>query len=380
MSRNKSIIEILKSTPKVMVESDSLSGDRVMITMPVAMIERDPEFLKLRAGTPDGRLLIESVKTQGNVYPPVIYIEIVDGELRFYVVDGHQRLAAALANNQQDITVIWISRWTTKAQAMAEAVDLQYARKDMTEADVAVLLTSATLTQVEIAKRTGYSENKISRLAKVVMTEDAWLWKFVRTKIIPLSQAVKLIDACHEQPLKERALRMTMDSLHAIAEEKADKAKAKIDRDPKKKWPKELIQQSKITSHFRPEMWREIEDALSNEDAIDISDGMPTLRLSSGDRPSGGSSEMSGVWIADDPAQWDQEFAVYGIFERKRSEVDPADVQEVLNNFDFIKSCLQAIVDGREIPTLRPTSPRKTKARPSLMDASTIDFGGDDDE
>ena len=252
MTKTKSIIEVLKNGGGGVDYLAEIPGDRHLLEVPVDCIEIHPDFANaLRGKDPADRTLLEASQreTQGPIYPPCVYIELDEtSTVHIYMVDGHQRLAAAKANDQVMITVQWVSRWLTTEDAQRDAVDLQYARYEMTEDDVAALIRSGKITQAEIAKKTGYGESKVSRIAKVIAHQ--WLWTMYRDKAIGLSHAVQLIEASSGNVDKLKSLRDAMTSAYVDALQIVKATRAEMAAAPNKKWRKETRDRAKIETHF----------------------------------------------------------------------------------------------------------------------------------
>jgi hypothetical protein len=319
-----------------------IGGDRHVIEVPIDLIERHDDLVKIRAKDPsDLSLLRDSMKkTDGPVYMPCVFIEQEPGGgLRVFVADGHQRVQSAKENGDERIVVQYMARWDSVKAAMEGAVSLQYARYEATEADVVSLLRSGKLLQAQVARLTGYDESKVSRLAKVAGPEVEWLYKAVQKSVIGLGMAGKLVDACKDNRDKLAALKTTFSRKYAAAEREAKFWENKI-KSSNKKWDQKTKDKARLAAYFRDTDWSAWADALGDDEGIEAQDGVLVLKIDG----EGRRVAKSGVRIGD-VTEWQKEFAVYGLFGKRIEEVDPS---------DYLRRVLEAIRDSRPVPAKNP--------------------------
>lgn len=341
-----------------------IPGDRHLFTAPIDRVQSHPRFsTALRANDPKDRKLLEVSQktTSGPIYTPCVYI---DEDLQIFLVDGHQRLAAAKANGDDQITVQWISRWTDEATAMRDAVDLQYGRYEMSEADVAALIKDGMLTKVDIARHTGYEESKVVRLAKIV--EHDWMWNLYQEKCIGLGPAGKLIDACGRNHKKLRALSESLTQRYEHVEKEAKRVAAEIAANPSAKHSRQKKKRAKIESYFKNYDWSTIADDL--EDADDESVQVDLNR----------SPSKLAVEVGETEDEWTQEIAVRQFFGRNPKDLSRDDIDIVLDRWDYIRTNLERIRNG-EKPVSYQTRSRPL-SDPPAPEPQTIqaDFDGED--
>ena len=124
------------------------------------------------------------------VYMPCVFIELQgDSSIRIYVTDGQQRVQTEKANGSKTIVCQWISRWDTPEKAFSEAVGVQFAKFQPIEEDIISIIRTGKLTHAEISNKTGLSQSKISRLAKVADKNLEWLDRAVKDQIVRLGVA-----------------------------------------------------------------------------------------------------------------------------------------------------------------------------------------------
>lgn len=346
------IVELLRKNPQGIRYIAEISGDRHILDVPIDLIQRHPALVTIRGKDPsDLSLLRDSMKkTEGPVYMPCVYIEkLATSSLAVYIADGHQRLQSAKENGDERITVQYMARWDGVKAALEGAVSVQFARYETTEQDVVSLIRSGELLQAQIARLTGYDESRVSRLAKVASPEVEYLYKAVQKNVIGLGMAGKLVDACKENRDKMIALRNTFNGKYQEAEEKAKFWENKI-KSSKKKWDKKTKDKARIATYFRDTDWSAWADALEDDEGIENRDGQLVLRIDDGAASRVG---KSGVRIGD-VSEWSKEYALYGLFGKKIEEVDPRDLDDVLGDWDYLRSVLEAIRDGRPVPAKNP--------------------------
>jgi plasmid maintenance system antidote protein VapI len=344
------IVDLLKKNPQGIRYIAEISGDRHILDVPIDLIEKHPALVTIRGKDPsDLSLLRDSMKkTAGPVYMPCVYIEKLTSNLAIYVGDGHQRLQSAKENGDERITVQYMAAWENVKAALEGAVSVQYARYETTEQDVVSLIRSGELLQAQIARLTGYDESRVSRLAKVASPEVAYLYTAVRQGVIGLGMAGRLVDACGENRDKMTALQNTFTGRYDEAEQKAKFWDNKI-KSSKKKWDKKTKDKARIATYFRDIDWSVWADALEDDDGIENKDGQLMLSIDG----AGSRIAKSGIRIGD-ASEWSKEYALYGLFGKKIEEVDPKDLDEVLDDWDYVRTILEAIRDSRPVPAKNP--------------------------
>jgi predicted XRE-type DNA-binding protein len=348
-TKTERIVELLKSGVQDIRYLAEIGGDRHVVDVPINIIEKHPDLTKVRAeDPPDLSLLRDSMRTtSGPIYPPCVFIELQADELIVFVADGHQRLDAAKSNGDQRIQVQYIARWDTVEKALTDIVSLQFARYEMVEADVVSLIRSGKMTQAQIAKLTGFGESRVSRLAKIAGPDTTWLYQGVTKGVMNLGQAGKLVDACGGNRDKLAAFRNTFEAKYAQADEQATFWANRM-KSVKRKWDKKTREKARVATYFKDVDWTAWEGALADDDGLERADGKLSLKLEAGT-----ASTKSGVRIGD-ATDWEKEFALYGLFERKISDVESEDLDYVLANWDHLRDVLIAIRDGTEVPPINP--------------------------
>jgi hypothetical protein len=82
-----------------------------------------------------------------------------------------------------------------------------------------------------------------------------------------------------------------------------------------------------------------------------------------------------------DASDWRNEFAIYGLFEKRIDDVDKRDLDYVVTHWDKIRDVLIAIRDDKPVPSLNPISPLPSPAPPTPQQPRmTVADPGDDDE
>jgi hypothetical protein len=345
------IVELLRKNPQGIRYITEISGDRHILDVPIDLIQKHPALVKIRGKDPsDLSLLRDSMKkTEGPVYMPCVYIErLATNSLAVFIGDGHQRLQSAKENGDERITVQYMARWDSVKAALEGAVSVQFARFETTEQDVVSLIRSGEILQAQIARLTGYDESRVSRLAKVASPEVEYLYQAVQKGVIGLGMAGKLVDACNENRDKLTALKNTFTRKYQEAEGKAKFWDNKI-KSSRKKWDKKTKDKARIATYFRDTDWSAWVDALEDDEGIENLGGQLVLRLDGAVRRVG----TSGVRIGD-VSEWSKEYALYGLFGKRIEEVDLKDLGEVLDDWDYLRSVLEAIRDGRPVPAKNP--------------------------
>ena len=377
----KAIVELVQKGHSGINYLAGVSGDRHILDVPIGLIEKHPMFLQIRGKDPsDLSILSSSMKeTEGPVYMPCLYAELAGGNLKLFVADGHQRLASAKANGDEAIVCQYLSRWDTAEKAFSECVGVQFAHFHPSEEDVLSILRSGKLTQAQVASKTGLSESKVSRLAKVADETLEWLYQAVKDGLLSLGVAGKLVDACNKQPDKLAALECTFSRKRAEAEEKRlfweNDMKAR-----KRKWDKKTKDKAKITTYFKNVNWNVWTDALEADSGIVTVDNVHSLKVDDTSSPT-----KSGVRIGD-VSDWKNEFAIYGFFEKPIDAVDPQDVGYILAHWDEIREMLVAIQESKTIPSLNPIVPVTPPSAPTpqqprmTVDRTTATDEADEDD
>ncbi len=345
------IVEMLRKNPQGIHYIAEISGDRHILDVPIDLIQKHPALTKIRGKDPsDLSLLRDSMKkTEGPVYMPCVYIEkLATSSLAVYIADGHQRWQSAKENGDERITVQYMGRWDSVKTALEGAVSVQFARYETTEQDVVSLLRSGELLQAQIARMTGYDESRVSRLAKVASPEVEFLYKAVQKGVIGLGMAGKLVDSCKENRDKLAALRNTFTRKYNEAEAQAKFWDNRI-KSSKKKWDKKTKDKARIATYFRDTDWSAWVDVLEDDDGIENQGGQLVLRIDGAVRRVG----KSGVRIGD-VSEWAKEYALYGLFGKRIEEVDPKDLDEVLEDWDYLRKVLEAIRHGKPVPAKNP--------------------------
>ncbi len=347
------ILELLKSGG-LGVTYLAQSGDHNhMLQMPTGkdangdyVIRQHSDFGEIRANDPDRTLLSASMaETGGPIYPIAVYCESQAGELIIFVADGHQRLASARDNGDEFVVAIWRDTWVDVETAIGEVASLNWSRYELGDLDVVSLLQTGLKTQAEIAKITGYTESKVNRLAKI--KDYAWLVKAVlgnaegKNKIIPLSVATKLVDECEGNAEKLDAFKATYQEKFAKAEAQAKFQANKI-KTQNRKWKPKDRAAAKVNFYFRGMDWNSWIDIAAADDGI--VDGKLNLDDSV-------AKKTNAVTIGS-PDEWEKEFAVRGLFGSKIDDVAKEDVQYVLDHWSKLGAALQAVVDGKPVPTI----------------------------
>jgi hypothetical protein len=337
---DQSIIDRIKQDERVTYLIE-VSGERHLIDVPVALLEEHEVISKARAKSPANvDLLRDSIGKTGNapVYMPCIYVAGDEPVLRYFIVDGAQRVRACSAER---LTVQFIGRWTSIELALADAVSLNFARYEVSDQDVLSILNTGKLTNREVADRTGRSEATIHRLEKVA--GQPYCWEVIQAGVLGYLQMGKLIDACNSNPLKLQALQNTLTEKFGDASAKAKAWQHRIKTDKSRKYGGKEKAKAQIKTYFRDFNWDLWQLLLKSDDGIDTAaDGRPRLRLE--DRAPGAKGKA--VWIGD-VTDWESEFAVYGLFGSKMSEVLTEDLQLVWNQWDYITEMVRAQLDRR---------------------------------
>jgi hypothetical protein len=345
------IVELLRKNPQGIRYIAEISGDRHILDVPIDLIQRHPALVTIRGKDPsDLSLLRDSMrKTAGPVYLPCVFVEqTATNSLAIYIGDGHQRLQSAKENGDERITVQYMARWDSVKAALEGAVSVQFARYETTEQDVVSLIRSGELLQAQIARLTGYDESRVSRLAKIAGAEVEYLYLAVQRGVLGLGMAGKLVDATKENRDKLTALKNTFALKYQEAEVKAKFWENRI-KSSKKKWDKKTKDKARIATYFKDTDWSAWVDALEDDEGIENKGGQLVLRIDGAVRRVG----TSGVRIGD-VSEWSKEYALYGLFGKKIEEVDPKDLDEVLDDWDYLRTVLEAIRDGRPVPAKNP--------------------------
>jgi hypothetical protein len=241
-----------------------------------------------------------------------------------------------------------MARWDSVKTALEGTVSVQFARYETTEQDVVSLIRCGELLQAQIARLTGYDEGRVSRLACVAGPEVAYLYQAVQKNVIGLGMAGKLVTACNENRDKLTALKNTFSRKYQEAQSQAKFWENKI-KSSRKRWDKKTKDKSRIASYFRDTDWSTWVDALEDDEGIEDKGGQLVLRLDA----AGSRVAKSGIRIGD-VAEWSKEYALYGLFGKRIEEVDAKDLDEVLGDWDYLWSVLEAIRDGRPVPARNP--------------------------
>lgn len=372
MSDNEKIVGLLKNSVHGINHLVEVSGERHIIDVPSDSIEKHDLFGKIRGKDPsDLGILSASIKeTDGAVYMPCLYIELIDdSSLAIYVVDGHQRVDAEKANGSKTITAQWISRWDTPEKAFRGAVGVQFAHFHPVEPDVISILRTGKLTHAEIASKTGLTQSKVSRLAKVADQSLDWLYTAVQDKILGLGVAGKLVEACDNNRGKLAAFQNTFCDKRDKAEQQRLYWENHM-KSRKRKWDRKTKAKAYIATYFKDVDWNTWIDALKSNDGK-----APYLELDGDTKP-----KKLGVRIGD-KSDWQKEFALYGLFEKAIDSVDPQDIDDVLKHWDQIGDILRAIRDQEDIPSINPTEEPSPPPPPNPQqpDMAVDDDSGDDD-
>jgi hypothetical protein len=370
---DQSLIDRIKQDDRVTYLIE-VTGGRHLIDVPVALLEEHEVIAKARAKSPANvDLLRDSIGKTGNapVYTPCVYVAGDEPVLRYFIVDGTQRVRACSAER---LTVQYIGRWISIEAALADAVSLNFARYEPTDQDVLSILSGGKLTNKEVADRTGRSEATIHRLAKVA--GQPYCWEVIQAGVLGYVLMGRLIDACNSNPQKLQALQNTLTEKFRDASAKAKEWQHRIKTDKSRKYGGKEKAKAQVKTYFRDFSWDLWQMLLESDDGIDTAaDGRLRLRLD--DKAPGAKGKA--VWIGD-VKDWESEFAVYGLFGSKMSEVLTEDLQSVWNRWDYITKMVRAQLDRRlhaeaaqahPLPSQNPTVTPEPPPEPAPQEPPT---------
>ena len=182
-----------------------------------------------------------------------------------------------------------------------------------------------------------------------------------------------MVDACNKNSLNELALKNTFLRKHDEAEKQRLYWENQM-KSRKRKWDRRTKDKARIASYFKKVDWDAWVDALESDGGIVTVNNVPYLKL---DEAATGTK--SGVRIGD-ASDWKNEFAIYGLFEKKIDDVDKQDIDYVVAHWDRIRDMLVAIRDGEPVPSLNPVAPLHAPAPPTPQQPRMTVADAPDDE
>jgi hypothetical protein len=357
-----SLIDRIKADERVSYLIE-VSGDRHLIDVPVALIEEHETIAKARAKAPANvDLLRDSITRTGDtpVYMPCVYVAGDEPVLRYFTVDGAQRVRACSAER---LTVQYISRWTSIELALADSVSLNFARYEVGDQDVLSILNTGKLTNKEVADRTGRSEATIHRLEKVA--GQPYCWEVIQAGVLGYVLMGKLIDACNSNRDKLQALQNTLTAKFEDARARAREWQHRIKTDKSRKFDAKAKAKAQIKTYFKDHNWDLWQLMLQSDDGIFTdADGTLKLRLDEGTP----SAKGKAVWIGD-VKDWEAEIAVYGFFGAKVGDILTEDMKKIVDNWDSIGDRVRKHLDRRlhvEAARKYPQPSQNPTAKPEL--------------
>lgn len=334
--REKRLLEQLQGDARVRVLAE-LTGGRVVIEIPVGLIEAHADLRKLRGGDDlDTKLLAESVKKTGQdtLYPISLLAQKgADDELQYFCGDGAQRLKALKANAVEVTAAQVILRWRDERDAMEDCLAANVVRYEWSDADIYSVIRSGKLSTTKLKDVTGFSESTIERYETVAPHE--WLTEMVDAKCMGYSKAHKYVAACDKNPQKLEALRNTLCDLFQQATRSAEHYKNEEKRSglaPKDRKKKSVDFWFKS---FKNELGQ-LQMALDDDDGIE-KDLAGKLRVKIDPNESG---KQLGAYIGLDD-EWKKTLALANFFERDADDVPLASYELVLDRWDAIRQSVE---------------------------------------
>ena len=342
----------------------SLGDGRHLFRMPIAAVEEHEDFLRLRGKAVEKiDLLQASVRRTGtSVYPPCVYAERdAEGVIHVYIADGHQRVRAEKQNGTQRLVVQYVSRWKNLTDAFAEAIDLNFARYEVSEDDLISILQTKKLTVAEVASHSGSSETTVRDYAKIA--DHKWACDLLKAKALGRVKLGKLIDACNNNSRKLEALSNALTEKFERAKADAEEVKARIKGDKKRNFNRKFIERADVAFYFRDEPWDAWVQALKEDPVpVEVRDGKRFLKVEGG----GGKAAAPFVGNSKD---WEQEVAIYDFGGRKLDDILTEDLVNMRNQWDEIGGYLDVIIQRRRQAEAREDNPLpasgRVQARPS---------------
>jgi hypothetical protein len=203
----------------------------------------------------------------------------------------------------------------------------------------------------------------------------------LKDDVFGYSQFAKLVDACGDNLGKLNALRNTLLMKYDEAVKAATHWKNKIAANSRKKWDKRSKEKARVASYFK-KSWSDWEQTLKSNNAVIMKDNKPFLNLQNDE-----SGTMAGVWLGDRD-DWADDLAVYNFFGKKAKDIALEDFNEVLENWDDIRTRIEAHRDRLvvsqakkeiPIPTGNPVESEQSGEQPQKQDAGMKTVSSIDD-
>jgi len=359
MPKKITLLELLKQDTEIQFLA-SIGDGRHLFEAPISRLATHKDVLKkARGDDPNNVDLLRSSFGQSGgepLYPPVMYPERQsDGSVKLWIVDGHQRIRAELANGKDRMIVQVMTIWRSLNEAFEAGISANFARYRVDEDDVFSILTTNRVGKDRIIELTGYSASKVERL--IVISEQPDLVPLVREGLVGPSVMAKLIRACNKNPDKLQALTTAMTEKRKYAIEKSKEWKNRIRTNKHIKYEKRDKDKRDPKTHFKSVDWDEWDDALKDDlegnDRIVKEDGRFVLRPDTG-----GKAKYVNIRVGDE-AEWETCIALFGLSGTPRDKIDPDQLRaQILDHWDEIGDKLRKIYAD-----LAPEDAKKKKGR-----------------
>jgi hypothetical protein len=367
------LIDLIKADPDVTYLFEVSQG-RHFIEVPIERLESHSETLKqARDEDPQNVDLLKSSFDQTGdepLYHPAIYPEKqADGSVKLFIVDGHQRIRAELANGKERMIVQVLTIWKSINEAFDASISANFARYNVGEADVFSILATRRVGKDKLIRLTGFSDSKIDRL--ILISEHQDLVPLVKEKLVGPAIMVKLIKVCDKNPEKLEALTNALVSKRTEANEKANEWKNIIRTNKHIKYDKRDKDKRDPKSYFKKMSWDAWEDALLDEVKesdrfVQQDDGSYLL-----DPESKANAKYVNIRFGDE-AEWEEGIAIFGLSGTKRSDIDPTQLKkQIIDKWDEIGQRLEEIYEDISTTSTAKRNERKASTPRRSRKATT---------
>lgn len=358
--------------PRVNLVADL--GDRLLIKIKVADVERHEKIQKVRAVDPaDIGLLAKTVRRDKEpIYPICLYVEAdEEGTLHYFLADGHQRHRALVEAGTTETHAQVVLRWKSAQDAMADGVTLNTARYQMTDNDIMEVCATGLMNSHQIAEVTGKSVQTVERY--VLVANHDYLRRAVVSRFIGYVSAHKLLQATGNEPTKLIALKNSFLKVYQDAERRANKLAHTIKINMgKKKYDNATRTKAKVEFYGRGMDWSVWTSVIEDSDPIQVN-GQPFLDLD------GAKGANKLAVVIGDKKEWEEKVALHNFGDRKWGDIADDDLETIQENWNWMGDQIRKKLNERRL-VLASASPQVEEIALPKLDEQYPDMEPAEDE
>jgi hypothetical protein len=353
-------IELVKQDTRVQVVGEL--EDRLLLQMDPKVVEVVEPFKSGRSGQLDNTMLAKSIKTR-LLYPPLLYIAIVEGIIHYQIADGLQRLLAALDNGTPLMVFQWLIDWTNPQQAFEDATSANSVRHELQRADI-LSLFRAGISVMRMSEISAVPETELRRLERISRHPE--LDDPVKRKLISISILSSCLEKCQGDRNRERRFVNFVTGEVADADKKATAAQVYLDQHEGQHVDSAQKRKADPATHLKSIKW----DAVRAELIKKNQSGPLVITRKK--------SNTIAIRIGDAP-EWGGRLALYGPFGQTLDKVTAEDLQLFDDSLPLIRRKLRKIIEQKRRESAATTKKKPTPEEEDELVNQDDDFEVGDD-